>query len=61
MISLILRRLLQSLITVCVVVTLIFVLFSVIPGTFATSKANEKRTVDPKVLAGHRTDSYRHQ
>ncbi len=50
MLSMILRRLVQSLITVGVVVTLIFVLFSVIPGNFATSKANEKRTIDPKVL-----------
>lgn len=51
MVSVILRRLVQSLTTVCVVVTLIFVLFSVIPGSFATSKINEKRAIDPKVLA----------
>lgn len=46
----ILRRLAQSLTTIGIVVVLVFVLFSVIPGTFATATVGEKRTVDPKVL-----------
>lgn len=50
MLKVILRRLFQSLVTVSVVVTLIFVLFSVIPGSFATSRISEKRVVDVKVL-----------
>ncbi|MGH6762591.1 MAG: ABC transporter permease [Phyllobacterium sp.] len=45
------RRLLQSLVTVIAAVTLIFLLFSVIPGTFVSSLAGDKRDIDPKVLA----------
>lgn len=44
------RRLLQSLVTVGAAVTLIFLLFSVIPGTFVSSLAGDKRDIDPKVL-----------
>jgi len=44
------RRLLQSMVTVVAGVTLIFLLFSVIPGTFVTSLAGDKRDIDPKVL-----------
>mgnify|MGYP001061762607 CR=1 FL=1 len=44
------RRLLQSMVTVLAAVTLIFLLFSVIPGTFVSSLASDKRDIDPKVL-----------
>lgn len=37
-------------VTVIAAVTLIFLLFSVIPGTFVSSLAGDKRDIDPKVL-----------
>ncbi|WP_102224872.1 ABC transporter permease [Acidimangrovimonas sediminis] len=47
----ILRRLAQALITVAVVLTLVFLLFSVIPGNYVSSLMAEKRGVDPAVAA----------
>ena len=51
MISAITRRLSQALITSVLVVLVIFVLFSVIPGNFASSVAGDKRELDPQVRA----------
>ncbi|MGV8935887.1 MAG: ABC transporter permease [Allorhizobium sp.] len=51
MLMLIARRLMQALLTLAVVVTLVFLLFSVIPGSFVTSLAGEKRNADPAVMA----------
>lgn len=50
MLNVILRRLVQAVLTVFVVVTLVFVLFSVIPGTFASSLQADKRDVSAEVL-----------
>ncbi len=50
MFALIFKRLLQSFVTVMIVVTLVFFLFSVIPGTFASSLMGDKRSLDPKVV-----------
>jgi len=50
MLALIFKRLLQSVLTVMIVVTLVFFLFSVIPGTFASSLMGDKRSIDPKVV-----------
>ncbi|WP_233141382.1 ABC transporter permease [Haematobacter missouriensis] len=44
------RRLLQSLVTICAVVTLVFLLFSVIPGSFTSALLGDKTDVDPRVL-----------
>ncbi|MCB8829448.1 ABC transporter permease, partial [Escherichia coli] len=43
------RRLLQSLVTVFAAITLIFFLFSVMPGTFVSSLSSDKRDIDPAV------------
>ncbi|MCM2476372.1 ABC transporter permease [Rhizobium sp. CG5] len=51
MLMVIARRLMQALLTVAVVVTLVFLLFSVIPGSFIASLAGEKRDIDPAVMA----------
>jgi peptide/nickel transport system permease protein len=51
MISAITRRLSQALITSMLVVLVIFVLFSVIPGNFASLVAGDKRELDPQVKA----------
>lgn len=51
MLTLIFRRVMQAVLTVAVVVTLVFVLFSVIPGTFASSLQTDKRDVNAEVLA----------
>ncbi|PJI40792.1 MAG: ABC transporter permease [Rhizobium sp.] len=51
MLMVIARRLMQALLTVAAVVTLVFLLFSVIPGSFVTSLVGEKRDIDPKVMA----------
>lgn len=45
----ILRRLLQALTTVGAVILLIFVMFSVIPGSFVTSN-DDGRVIDPQVM-----------
>ncbi|MGE4327844.1 MAG: ABC transporter permease [Pseudodonghicola sp.] len=45
----ILRRLAQALITVAVVLTLVFLLFSVIPGDYVSSMMADKRAIDPAV------------
>jgi ABC-type dipeptide/oligopeptide/nickel transport system permease component len=45
------RRLLQTIPTILAVVALIFVLFSVIPGTFASTLGDDGREIDPAVLA----------
>ncbi len=50
MLALLCKRLLQSVATVMIVVTLVFLLFSVIPGTFATSLMGDKRALDPAVV-----------
>ncbi len=44
------RRMLQSLVTVFAAITLIFFLFSVMPGTFVSSLAGDKRDIDPAVV-----------
>lgn len=44
-----LRRLIQALVTVAVVITLVFLIFSVIPGDYVSSLMAEKRSVDPAV------------
>lgn len=51
MLMVIARRLMQALLTVAVVATLVFMLFSVIPGSFVTSLVGEKRDIDPQVMA----------
>jgi len=43
------RRLLQSLVTLLVAVLLVFVMFSVIPGTFANAIGGEKRQISAEV------------
>ena len=43
------RRLLQSLVTLIVSVFLVFVMFSVIPGTFANAIGGEKRAISAEV------------
>ncbi|HEY0212630.1 MAG TPA: ABC transporter permease [Paenirhodobacter sp.] len=50
MFNILLRRLVQAALTICVVVTLVFVLFSVIPGSFASSLQADKRDVSAEVL-----------
>lgn len=46
------RRILQTIPTVIVVALIIFVIFSVVPGTFATSLlADGKRAADPQLIA----------
>jgi len=50
MVALIFKRILQSALTVMIVVTLVFFLFSVIPGTFASSLMGDKRSFDPRVV-----------
>ena len=50
MLALLCKRLLQSVATVMIVVTLVFLLFSVIPGTFATALMGDKRALDPAVV-----------
>lgn len=50
MLNVLLRRLLQAALTVLVVVTLVFLLFSVIPGTYASSLQADKRDVSAEVL-----------
>ncbi|MDR0253457.1 MAG: ABC transporter permease [Brucellaceae bacterium] len=44
------RRLLQSLVTVFAAITLIFFLFSVMPGTFVSAISGDKRDIDPAVI-----------
>lgn len=46
MILLLLRRLMQSVVTLLVSVMLVFVLFSVIPGSFLNTMGGEKRNID---------------
>ena len=43
------RRLLQSLVTLLISVLLVFVMFSVIPGTFANAIGGEKRAISAEV------------
>ena len=51
MLSFLLRRILQMVPTILAVAFLIFVLFSVIPGTFASSMSDDGRNpMDPAVL-----------
>jgi peptide/nickel transport system permease protein len=53
MLLFILRRLLQTIPTIAAVVLVIFVLFSVIPGTFASSLGDDGRggaSIDPQVM-----------
>ena len=51
MLNVLFRRLIQAVLTVFVVVTLVFVLFSVIPGSYASSLQADKRDVSAEVLA----------
>lgn len=52
MLRLVLRRLLQVIPTIVLVALLIFVIFSVVPGTFAASLfADGKSTADPQLIA----------
>ncbi|MCB8820538.1 ABC transporter permease [Microvirga rosea] len=52
MLTFIVRRLLQTLPIIFAVAALIFVLFSVIPGTFASSMSEDGRSVlDPEIMA----------
>lgn len=50
MLNVLLRRLFQAALTVLVVVTLVFLLFSVIPGTYASALQADKRDVSAEVL-----------
>ncbi|TKW68216.1 MAG: ABC transporter permease [Paracoccus denitrificans] len=50
MLQLLVRRLAQAALTVFIVITLVFVLFSVIPGTYASSLQADKRDVSAEVL-----------
>jgi peptide/nickel transport system permease protein len=50
------RRLLQTVPTLAAVVLLIFVLFSVIPGSFTTGLMDDGRGVDPQVMARMRVE-----
>jgi ABC-type dipeptide/oligopeptide/nickel transport system permease component len=49
MLTFLTRRLLQTIPTILAVVVLIFVLFSIIPGTFVSSLGDDGRGVDPAV------------
>ena len=51
-----LRRLLQTIPTIIAVVLLIFVLFSVIPGSFVSTLGDDGRTVDPLVMERMRVE-----
>lgn len=51
MLLVIARRLAQAVLTVMVVVTLVFFLFSVIPGDYVSSMMSDKRELDPAVAA----------
>lgn len=51
MLNVLFRRLVQAALTVFVVVTLVFFLFSVIPGSYASSLQADKRDVSAEVLA----------
>lgn len=44
------RRLLQSIVTVFAAITLIFFLFSVMPGSYISSLGGDKQEIDPAVL-----------
>ncbi|MFD1796774.1 ABC transporter permease [Paracoccus aurantiacus] len=50
MLQLLLRRLAQAALTVFIVISLVFVLFSVIPGTFTSSLQADKRDVSQDVI-----------
>ena len=50
------RRLLQTLPTIGAVILLIFLLFSVIPGSFATGMMDDGRGMDPQVMERMRTE-----
>jgi ABC-type dipeptide/oligopeptide/nickel transport system permease component len=50
MLKVLLRRLAQAVVTVFIVVTLVFVLFSVIPGSYTSSLQADKRDVSAEVL-----------
>lgn len=50
MLTILLRRLAQAVVTVFIVVTLIFLLFSVIPGSYASALQADKRDVSAEVL-----------
>jgi ABC-type dipeptide/oligopeptide/nickel transport system permease component len=49
MLTFLIRRLLQTIPTILAVVVLIFVLFSIIPGSFVSSLGDDGRGVDPAV------------
>ena len=49
MLTFLIRRLLQMIPTILAVVVLIFVLFSIIPGTFVSSLGDDGRGLDPAV------------
>lgn len=56
MLNVLFRRLVQAVLTVFVVVTLVFFLFSVIPGSYASSLQADKRDVSAEVLAQIETE-----
>ena len=56
MLAFTLRRILQTVPTIGAVVLLVFILFNVIPGTFATMQQDESVGLDPAVVARMRTE-----
>ncbi|MEA2803708.1 MAG: peptide/nickel transport system permease protein, partial [Rhodospirillaceae bacterium] len=50
------RRLFNVIPTLLAVIALIFVLFSVLPGSFISGMSEEGRTIDPAVMERMRTE-----
>src|SRR5687767_12846235 len=50
MLSFVIRRILQTIPTVLAVVLVIFVLFSVVPGSIMSSMSDDGRATDPQVV-----------